>query len=266
LAVLLGALAFAAPALADADYTDATGEDPGSADITTIHVANSPATGSITFTVYMTGVPVLTNDVTILVLIDSDKNPATGNPLGADYMLGLDSGGWYWTRWNATQANFVDVPGASMPVTFANGVFEATLHDTDIGGVKSFDFGVMTKRGTDPDNPVYDLAPNDPPLYTYALVRAPAVLRTAVHVNGAARAGGTFVVTSLSLRLSTHVTVQASELECAAVLGGATINRTGAGGCTFALPKQSQGKRLVVRVSGSYGGATLTKTVAFKVA
>ena len=72
LAVLLGALAFAAPALADANYTDATGEDAGSADITTIHVANSPATGAITFTVYMTGVPVLTNDVTILVLIDSD--------------------------------------------------------------------------------------------------------------------------------------------------------------------------------------------------
>ena len=90
LAIALGVLAFAAPALADADYTDATGEDPGSADISTIHVANNPLTGSITFTVHIANLPTLTDDATILVLVDTDKNPATGNALGADYMLGLD--------------------------------------------------------------------------------------------------------------------------------------------------------------------------------
>jgi hypothetical protein len=262
---LLGALVLAAPALADADYSDATGEDPASADISTIHVANSPTAGTIAFTVNLTNLPTLTDDASVLILIDADKNPATGNSLGADYVFGLDSGGWYWTKWDTAKQDFVDVPGASLLVTFNNGVLSATMHDSDIGGVQSFGFGVLTLRGTDPSNPIIDVAPNTAPLYTYDLVAPPRVTSTMAHLGGVAKAGHTFAVRSLSVRLSNGVTVHVTALRCTARLGGMPLRGSGAGGCTFKLPKTAKGKQLVVRVTGTYLRASLVKTVAYRV-
>ncbi len=258
-AVLLGMLVLAAPALADANYSDATGEDPASADITTIHVANSPAAGTISFTVDVTNLPTLTDDASILILIDSDKNPGTGNSLGADYLFGLDSGGWYWTKWDAAQQTFADVAGTTMLVTFTNGVLKATMHDSDIGGVQTFAFGVLTIRGTDPNNPIIDVAPNTQPLYVYDLVQAPTVASTTVNVSGVARAGHRFTV-RLSVRLSNGATGHATSLRCRARLGSALLRGRGVGGCTFTVPRTAKGKRLAVLVTGSYAGKSLAKT------
>jgi hypothetical protein len=257
---LLGGLVLAAPAFSDSNYSDTTGEDPGSADITTIHVANSPVAGTISFTVHIANLPTLTDGTSLEILVDSDKNPATGNSLGADYLLGLDSGGWYWTKWNAAKRVFADVPGATMLVTFDNGVLEATMHDSDIGGVQTFAFGVLTVRGTDPNNPIIDVAPNALPLYLYDLVQAPAVTSTTVNVSGVARAGHRFTVRSLSVRLSNGLAAHATSLRCRARLGGALLRGTGSGGCSFSVPRTANGKRLVVLVTGSYAGRSLAKT------
>ena len=53
--------------------------------------------------------------------------------------------------------------------------------------------------------------------------------------------------------------------KCTATVGGAKLKGTGAGGCTFTLPTKAKGKKLVVTVSGHYGGATLSKTVSYTV-
>ena len=147
-----------------------------------------------------------------------------------------------------------------MLVTFLNGVLKATMHDSDIGGVQTFAFGVLTIRGTDPNNPIIDVAPNALPLYVYDLVQAPTVTSTTVNVSGVARAGHRFIVRSLSVRLSNGATAHATSLRCRARLGSALLHGTGLGGCTFTVPETAKGKRLVVLVTGSYAGKSLAKT------
>jgi predicted metal-dependent enzyme (double-stranded beta helix superfamily) len=263
-AILIGALAFATPALADADYSDATGEVAGSADITTIHVANIPSAGTIAFTVNLANLPALTPDASILVEIDSDKKPSTGNSLGADYLFGLDSTGWWWSKWDATAQNFVNVSSAKMIATFTNGTLAMTMHDADIGGMQSFNFAVLTIRGTDPNNPLIDVAPNTPPLYEYDLVQLPRVTSMTVDVAGAAKAGHTLVVRSLSLGLSTGISTHATGVKCTARLGGYGLKGTGAGGCRFELAKHAKRKTLVVRVTGWYSHTAVAKTVSYE--
>lgn len=261
------ALAFAAPAAADTDYTDATGEDPNSADISTIHVANSPAAGTITFTVTLTNLPTLTDDAVILILIDADQNVATGQPnTGIDYVLGLDTGGWFWDKWDSTANDFVDVQGANAFVTFNNGVLNASVHATDIGSPKAFNFFVLTIRGTDPNNPYVDAAPDDQASYGYTLtLPPPTVVATSATFVGTPRAGHALIVKALDVDLSNGTTVKATGLKCTATLGGVAVRGTGAGSCTFKLPKTAKGKKLTVRAAGSYNGLGVVKTTTFKV-
>jgi hypothetical protein len=261
------ALAFAAPAAADTDYTDATGEDPNSADISTIHVANSPSVGTVTFTVTLTNLPTLTDDAAILIFIDADQNAGTGQPsTGVDYLFGLDTGGWFWEKWDTTANDFVDVQGANLFVTFSNGVLNATLHTSDIGTPKAFNFFLVTVRGTDPNTPYIDSAPDDQPVYGYTLVvPPPTVVSTSATFSGAPKAGHAFVVKSLDVDLSNGTTVKATGLKCTATLGGLAVHGTGAGGCTFKLPTTAKGKRLTVRAAGSYNGLGVVKTTTFKV-
>jgi len=79
------------------------------------------------------------------------------------------------------------------------------------------------------------------------------------------KAGTHVHVGPLAVKLSDGTSVSATSSKCTATVGGAKLKGTGAGGCTFALPQKAKGKKLVVTVSGHYGGATLSKTVAYTV-
>lgn len=265
-AAALAALALAAPALADSDYTDSTGEDANAVDITTIHVANDATAGTITFTVNLANLPTLTDDADVGVLIDADQNASTGDPSlgGADYAFDLESGGWNWQKWDPSSSNFVDAD-ANFDVRFANGVLTWKLSDSDIGSVKAFSFFVVTAKG-DPNAPAIDIAPDNVPNYNYTLVAAkPTVTSTVATFKGTPKAGRTFGVSSLAVDLSNGTTTKATKLSCTATLGGRAIAGTGAGHCTFKLPKTAKKKRLVVRVTGSYGTTRVVATKSFVV-
>lgn len=264
IAVGVIALAFAAPALADNDYTDSTGEDANAADISTIHVANDPAAGTITFTVTLTNLPTVTDDADVAILINSDKDVSTGDTSlnGTDYAFDVASGGWGWEKWDPTTAKFVDTD-ANFDVTYLNGVLTWRLSDTDIGGVPSFEFFVVTAKG-DPNTPAVDLAPNAPPNYIYTLVvAAPTVQSTLATFTGTPRAGTPFRATGLTVDLSNGTTVRATAVSCTATLGGKAIAGTGAGHCTFKLAKTARKKKLVVRVTGAYGSTRVVAKKAF---
>ena len=57
---------------------------------------------------------------------------------------------------------------------------------------------------------------------------------------------------------TTAPTVAATTFRCRATLGGKAVRGTGTGGCSFAIPKTAKGKRLVVTVSATHGGRTLS--------
>src|SRR5919108_2579311 len=77
-----GTLASAAPARVAANtttYQDSTGENPAAPDITTVVVSNNDA-GMITFRINIPNRAQLDRDMLVDLFVDSDNNPATGDP------------------------------------------------------------------------------------------------------------------------------------------------------------------------------------------
>jgi mevalonate kinase len=54
-------------------------------------------------------------------------------------------------------------------------------------------------------------------------------------------------------------------LSCAAKLAGKKLKGSGAGGCSWLIPKKTHGKKLVVTVNLEYQGQTETFSQTFKV-
>jgi hypothetical protein len=274
---VVAALALAGAAAADQTYTDSTGEASGSADISTVLVSNDPAGGTITFAV-KTNMTTLETNSEIDVLVDADRNPATGGAgAGLDYLFGVDPSGGYFTKWDGSK--FADAPISDAVVAFSNGTLIFRVGAADLGNPTAFNFAVLTFRGPDPNNPIVDQGP-DTGLWSYTMVTAPPPTTTTtpppppppVTVNsvtatytGVPTHGKTFRVSGLTVDLSNGTEVKASSLKCSATLGGAHLTGTGTGGCTFHLPAKAKGKKLSIKVTGKYKSKTVANTVSFKV-
>lgn len=263
LLVAVAALAFAGNALADTTFTDPTGENAAEADISTVVASNDPTAHTFKIVAQITNMPTIETNAEVDILFDSDRNAATGQQ-GFDYLFGIDTGGWYFSKWDGTQ--WADVPAVNnLDVSYVNGLLTVVFHETDIAASQAFLFGVLTFRGPDPANPVID--GGGPWTYTLAAapVVKPTVRSTTVTVAAPAKAGTKFHVGPFAVNLSDGTSITATGVKCTATLGGAKLKGTGAGGCTFALPKTAKKKRLVVKLSGLYGGATISKTVTYVV-
>jgi hypothetical protein len=276
-AAAIAALALAGAAAADQSFTDPTGEAAGSADVSTVAVSNDPGSSTITFAVQTNMTTVETN-ADVGVVVDADRNPATGGLGGGiDYWFGVESGGAYFTKWDGSK--FVDSPITDAVVGYSNGLLVFRVGAADLGNPTAFNFAVLTFRGPDPNNPIIDQAP-DSGLWSYTMTTAPpptttttpppppapvTVTSVSAVYAGAPTHGKTFRVTGLAVDLSNGTEVKATSLKCSATLGGAHLAGTGAGGCTFHLPAKAKGKKLSVKVTGKYKSKTVTNTVSFKV-
>ena len=58
------------------------------------------------------------------------------------------------------------------------------------------------------------------------------------------------------ITLSDGTTILAPKYRCVAELGGKLLRGKGRGGCTFTLPKNAKGKRLLVTLFVTYKGVT----------
>ena len=72
----------------------------------------------------------------------------------------------------------------------------------------------------------------------------------------APRAGFVFQAPVVRIMLSDGTTILAPKYRCVAQLGGKLLRGKGRGGCTFALPKNAKGKRLLVTLFVTYKGVT----------
>lgn len=262
LAVIVAALALAAPAWADTTFTDTVNENPAAADISQVVIGNDPVAKTITLSVQVTNLPAMTEDnAAIEAYFDADNNTATGKS-GVDCFFGLDKAGWYFFKWDGAQ--FTQTTGLGLPVSYNNGLMKVVFQTSDCSFGTSFSFWVTSFRGADPQNPVTDDAPDGTAVYSYTQTAAPATptaVGTAVTTSGPAKAGHKFSVTAFSVKLSDGTSVDLPGRKCTATLGGVHLKGSGAGGCTFLLPTKAKGKTLVVQVSVTTSGVTLRKTV-----
>jgi hypothetical protein len=251
-------------------YTDASGDGKGAADLTGVSVA-SDANGQILFTISTAGNPEEGGGMVVL-LLDTDLNAASGMPgaLGADYVLGVDAEGYAFGRWTGSDFDWETPYSTVRVITNASGAM-FTVNRSELGGTGSFNFWVRTARG-DATSGQVDEAPDDG-TFNYALAAGgPEIREVTVKAtpDSGPRAGRRFVLQPTGLVLPPNGAMLAASpapesYQCAARLGAKSLRGTGAGGCTFAIPKKSKGKKLSVALTVSYQGASKTVQLVYKV-
>jgi hypothetical protein len=258
--IVCAVLLLAQPTLADGghDFADSVGENPAALDIAHVLVDNDN-NGNITVMVTFRSLSNLPSDSELVLLLDTDQNRNTGDRNGMEYEIwdyGEDNT-YEFLRWNGTD---YDVAGeltiTNLPIV---GVW-IVLNRSQIGDVGTFNFAAATVRGPD-DAPIIDLAP-DLGTWTYQLVRTPVIASVVPAFRPAQpKAGGVFTA-GARVTLDSGETVPATGARCKAQLGGKPLPATESAGCTFRIPKNAKGKRLVVTITASYEDAPPATTKA----
>ena len=287
---LLGAALIALPtaALGSASHSttnaksfpDSTGEDANAPDITGIDVSNDDS-GMVTFKINMPNRPALTSDMLVLVFLDTDQNPQTGDPqsFGADYLIDLESAGVFLLKWNGTT---FDTAPSSTTVTFSYDASGPTIHVgvQDLNGSKGVNFGVDAISGiaTDaqgaPDftNSHDDLAP-DPGhgFFNYAILTKLTLKQTAfTYTPKPAKSGAALTATLAATESDTAGPVKNGTIACVATIKGVRLRAThslanGVASCFWKLAKTSKGKTLVGKISITVKGTTISKSFTTKI-
>lgn len=262
-ALLVALPAAAGPARSTAGsqtYTDATGDSADAADIVSLTVSNDDA-GLLTFAFTYGNRPSgLTGDDGLLVFLDTDRNPQTGDPdLGADYLLvfvaSQQAGGLL--RW---QNN--DFEEAQPQATFRASVDgrQLQINRSELGNTAAFSFGGITLRES---NESVDAISAGNALLSYQVVLA-QIRSVAPRFSPASpRAGRRFSVPGATVRLTSGQNVAPSAVTCTARLAGRTLRPVAR--CAWRMPANARGKRLVVTVTVTYQGQRRTVTRGFRV-
>ena len=256
-------------------FNDSVGEDAAAPDITSIAVSNDDA-GLITFQVNISNRPALTPDMFLLVFLDTDQKPSTGDPdsLGADYAIDLEPGSVGLFQWNGT--NFIQAPSQTS-LTFAYASTGATIHVSaaDLGRAKGISFGVEAVSGVAVDaagNPNFDnvhvdLA-TDPThgFYSYQVLTKLVLTVTALTTSPKPpKAGRTFSVSLAATENDTKGPVRSGAVVCPATLAGKRavavthVVANGIATCVWRIPKTAKGRIMRGSITLTLQGAHVTR-------
>jgi hypothetical protein len=249
LAAVLALLLFGVTGATAADtFTDPTGDAVGgAADITQVVVSND-LDGNITFALTIPDRTTFTTDDIVLVLMNTDRDANTGVS-GVDFALVIGSQGVNLLR--ASGSTFASAPQTTLHST--DGGKTIVVNRGELGDTSGFDFLVIT--GLESSNAAEDVAPNSGS-WAYALELKP-VLDTlqARFAPAKPKHGKPFRLASTTLRLEDGAVVKGT-ITCVAMLNGKRL----AGRCSWRIPANARGKRLVVTLSARYQGASATFT------
>jgi hypothetical protein len=266
-------------------YQDSTGENPAAPDITTIIVSNDDV-GMITFKINIPNRPQLTRDILVDMLLDTDANPATGDPdnLGAEYAIQLFLGEVALFKWDGTGLvrSLGDPPATTLIYSWAGGV-TIKISAAELGNTKKFGFGVIALSGVvfdettgniDLTNAVGDAAPGGlAGLYPYEVKIAPArlVAKKLSTAPSKPRAGRTFTVRLTATRSDTGATLVNGQVDCAAKAGGKALKPKsekfvgGQAVCVYQIPAATAGKTLRGTITIVFEGKKLTRPFTGKI-
>jgi len=284
---LLAAVMAVAPAGAanSVTYQDSTGENPAAPDITTIVVSNND-TGMMTFKINIPNRPQLTRDMLIDMLVDTDANPATGDPdlLGADYAIELFQGEVSLFKWDGTALTrrVGDPPATSLIYSWAGGV-TINISAAELGNSKKLGFGVIAVSGIvfdettgEPDftSSVSDAAPaGNAGFYTYDVKVAPArlVFKSLTKAPASPKAGKTFTVRMAATRSDTGAAIVNGQVDCTAKAGARGVRPKaerfvgGQAVCVFTIPAGTKGKLLRGTITIIFEGKKLTRPFSARI-
>jgi hypothetical protein len=264
-------------------YQDSVGEDPAAPDITTITVSNDDA-AMLTFRVEIPNRPQLGRDMAAFFFVDSDANPATGDPqaLGADYVIQLLLGEIILFRWDGTDYSLSPLQ-SSLSYSWSNGL-TMRISAADLGNTRKFNFDVTVLSGLVVDETTgaidcpaatckRDFAPTFG-FYQYVLQITPPslVVRRLTTTPRVPRAGREFTMRLTAARSDTGATVQNGRVTCVARVGGVRLRAQqaqvtgGAAVCTWMIPPKAKGKLFRGSLTIAFEGLKATRSISRRVA
>jgi hypothetical protein len=265
---LVAALLLVPSATAGA-YADKSGDGGAAGDITGVAVFSDKSSGQVVFRITGNNIASSANNAVFLT-VDSDANPLTGNLLdnGSDYWFVVDNSSYWFMRW--TGSDWVAASDQTVRVSGGTGQIVISVNRSELGNASTFNFtaetfDVPSRSGDEaPDDGAfnYSIEANGPDIKSVDVKTTPT--------NGP-RAGKRFVVVPTAVRLppdgrTTPAAIVPESYSCTAKVGAKTLTGTGAGGCTFAVPKKkTSGKTLTVQLTVNYQGATKVVPLTFKV-
>jgi hypothetical protein len=263
-----------------ATFNDSIGEDPAAPDITSINVSNDDA-GLITFQVNISNRPALTQDMLMVMFLDTDQNENTGDPdTGAEYAIQLVPGAVELFKWNGS--DYVSADSQSS-VTYAYPSTGPVVHVSavDLGRTRAFDFDAIVLSGIAVDatgnldftNAHRDAAP-DPGhgFYSYQVLTKLVLSVTAfTTAPKPAKAGRSFAVSLSANENDTAGPVQSGTVACTASLAGkrlAAVTHTVANGvatCVWRIPKTAKGRIMRGSITLTVRGTQVTRPFTAKI-
>jgi hypothetical protein len=289
--VALGALLVAVPTAAFGDssrhaansvtFPDSTGEDASAPDVTAIVVSNDDA-GMLTLQINISNRPALTPDMFMLIFLDTDQNPATGdtNSLGAEYAIQLDPGGVGLFKWNGS--DYVAATSqASLTYSYATTGATIRVSAADLGKPKAFKFGALVASGVttnaagEPDfaNIHVDAAPDmGHGLFTYQVLTRLILTVTGFTVSPKpARAGRPVSMSLAANENDTAGPVQRGTATCAATIAFkrtvavSHVVANGVASCVWRIPKTAKGKVFRGTITLTVQGAQVTRSFSSRI-
>jgi hypothetical protein len=263
-------------------YQDSVGENPAAPDISTIVVSNNDA-ASISLRMNIPNRQTLTQDMLVIVWIDSDNNAATGDPqsFGADYLILLFRGDIVLLRWNG--ADYAEgAPATSLVFAYQAGV-TFTINASELGNTRRFGFatrvisGILIDEATgdlDLTNAVQDDAPSGAGLFNYQLQITPPtlVVRRVTTTPKVPRAGKTFTMRLVAARSDTGATIQNGRVTCVGRAGTTRLRAQvarvtgGAATCTWNIPANAKGKTFRGSVTVGFEGLRASSSISRRIA
>jgi hypothetical protein len=234
-------------------YADATGDAKSAPDVAKVDVSVDGTVLAIE--IGFAGPEDLANDGLAAVAFNTDRNSATGDQAGSDYMVVVGSNGYGFLKWNGSEM----VPFSHLPTALARaaGKLLILLCTCDLG-TETFDFAVIGVRGND-----IDIAPDDGG--TFPLQENPVAIESLLYSPTPLfpKAGKRFTIKVGGVRLEgTNEVVLPDTVSCSAKLAGKALKGSG---CSWQLPKKARGKKLTVSVNVTYHGDSETFSQTFKV-
>lgn len=241
-------------------YPDIVPGDGGTAPDIFITTVSNTSTGILKFEIVLLNRTVLLGpDDIISIFIDADRNASTGDQNGMDYVLQVRGFSLVLARLFGS-GRFEVVNAPSLVSVWVSPKQSISVAASDIGNPSSFRFFVHTFVVGNPD--VFDDSPDGDGLWGYTL-RTPQIasLRTSFAPAGP-RAAKRFRIASVSAHLESDEDVQPDSISCRATLAGKVLRGSGAGGCSFMLPRTAKGKALNVKVTARFRDQT--KTIGYQ--
>lgn len=259
---------------AAAAFSDPANDHDAAPDLTAIRVSDAKS-GWITFAFTTPNYVRLSAETALVVAIDADANPRTGES-GADVRLEALGGKLSLERWSPkARAWESDRAPKRARLRNAAGVVSFDLHVSELGGTRRIRFAVLSAdvRADVQEVLAVDFSPDDGSYWQYALANAPALTLAATELFTAPvrpTPGRPFTVALAVNRSDTGRPVSAGTVACRATANGRALAAHGritggAGRCTFVVPASARGSVVRGTITVRSVGKTISRSFSYRV-